>query len=43
MERVSRRLEFKLCICFVHPGGFMLGQFMSQVMEQGFRPFGCAN
>jgi hypothetical protein len=36
-------LEFKLFIGFVHPDGFMLGWFMGQMMEQGFRPFGCAN
>jgi hypothetical protein len=36
-------LEFKLSIGFVHPGGFMLGWFMGQMMEQGFRLFGCAN
>jgi len=40
---VSRRLEFKLPTGFVHPGGFMLGWFMGQMMEQGFRPFGCAD
>jgi hypothetical protein len=37
------RLEFKLSIGFVHPGGFILGWFVGQMMEQGFRPFGCAN
>jgi hypothetical protein len=36
-------LEFKLSIGFVHPGGFMLGWFMGQMMKQGFRPFGCAD
>ena len=39
----NRRLEFKLSIGFVHPGGFMLGWFMGQMMEQGFRRLGCAN
>jgi hypothetical protein len=39
----TRRLEFKLSIGFVHPGGFMLGWFMGQMMEQGFRRLGCAN
>ena len=39
----TRRLEFKLSIGFVHPGGFMLGWFMGQMMEQGFRPFGCTD
>jgi hypothetical protein len=43
MERVSRRLEFKLSIGFVHPGGLMLGWFMGQMMEQGFRRLGCAS
>jgi hypothetical protein len=36
-------LEFKLPIGFVHPGGLMLGWFMGQMMEPGFRPFGRAN
>jgi hypothetical protein len=36
-------LEFKLSIGFVHPGGFMLGWFMGQMMEPGFRPLGCAD
>jgi hypothetical protein len=39
----TRRLEFKLSIGFVHPGGFMLGWFMGQMVEQGFRRLGCAN
>jgi hypothetical protein len=39
-SRKAHRLEFKLSIGFVHPGGFMLGWFMGQMMEQGFRPFG---
>jgi hypothetical protein len=39
----NRRLEFKLSIGFVHPGGLMLGWFMGQMMEPGFRPFGSAN
>jgi len=43
MKGSNRRLEFKLFIGFVHPGGFMLGWFMGQMMEVGFRPFGCAN
>jgi len=36
-------LEFKLSIGFVHPGGFMLGWFRGQMMDPGFRRFGCAN
>jgi hypothetical protein len=40
---VSRRLEVKLSIGFVHPGGFMLGWFMGQMMERGFRRLGCAD
>jgi hypothetical protein len=36
-------LEFELSIGFVNLGGFMLGWLMGQMMEQGFRPFGCAN
>ena len=39
----TRRLEFKLSIGFVHPGGFMLGWFMGQMMEPGFRRLACAN
>jgi hypothetical protein len=39
----TRRLEFKQSIGFVHPRGFMLEWFMDQMMEPGFRPFGCAN
>jgi hypothetical protein len=36
-------LEFKLSIGFVHPGGLMLGWFMGQMMEPGFRRLGWAN
>jgi hypothetical protein len=39
----SLSLEFKPSIGFVHHGGFMLGWFMGQVMEQGFRRVGCEN
>jgi hypothetical protein len=41
-QRANRRLEFKLSIGFVHPGGFMLAWFMGQMMEQGLRRLGCA-
>ena len=40
---VTRRLEFKPCTGFVHPGGFMLGWSMGQMIEQGFGPFGRAD
>jgi hypothetical protein len=43
VSRETCRLEFTLSIGFVHPGGFMLGWFMGQMMEQGFRRLGCAN
>ena len=43
MKFSTRRLAFELSIGFVHPGGFMLGWFMGQMMEPGFRPFGCAS
>src|ERR1035437_5315315 len=39
----TRRLEFKLSIGFVHPGGFLLGWFMGQMMERVFPHFGCHN
>jgi hypothetical protein len=43
VKGISRRLEFKLSIGFVHPGGLMLGWFRGQMVEPGFRRLGCAN
>jgi hypothetical protein len=43
VKESTRSLKFKLSIGSVHPDGFMLGWLLDQMMEQGFRPFGCAN